>query len=171
VLLLLAFVLYYFPTSISESQFETFLSTSTRATFSKNRYAVLIDYSRPVFQKRLWLVDTKTKKVLLNCHVSHAKNTGFFWPNKYANKSGSELSCTGVFKTLHKYESNYGQGIYKLGLRLQGLDTSNNNTLKRNIVFHPSFPWWSKGCFMTNEKNNKFIIDKISNGSLVLVLR
>lgn len=161
---------YYFPTTLSSSKMNGLLSTVQSKTFSNSNYAVLIDYSLPVFRKRLWLVDIKRKKVILNCHVSHAEKSGFFWPRKYSNKPGSELSCTGKFEALNTYESNYGEGAFKIGLRIKGLDTNNKNALKRNIVFHSSFPWWSKGCFMTSEKNNRFIANKIKKGGLVLVL-
>ena len=159
------------PTSFSKGQLNKLIETSRIEELSNSGHAVLIDYSKPVFKKRLWLIDLRSKKILLNCHVSHARNSGLFWVSKFSNKVGSEFSCTGKFKTSNSYESKYGTGPYKVGLRLEGLDADNDNTFKRNIVFHTSFPMWSKGCFMTLEKNNKFIIDNLKMGSLVLVLK
>lgn len=138
----------------------------------ESKYSILIDYKKSVLKKRLWLIDNTNNEVILNCHVSHAKNSGLLWASKFSNVSGSELSCVGAFKTQGSYESNYGKGKYKIGMRLQGLEKDkNDNCFKRNIVFHTSFPVYSKGCFMTSAKNNKFIIDKTKNGSLVFVLR
>lgn len=171
VLCLLSISYYYLPTKPTAKQLDRLEDALKSGEFNGSQNAVLIDYSKSVIRKRLWLFDLKTRKVILNCHVSHARNSGQLWASVFSNEIGSEFSCIGKFKTLNTYESNYGKGIYKVGLRLKGMELGNSNTLVRNIVFHTSFPLWSKGCFMTSGKNNKFIIDKLKTGSLVLVIR
>ncbi|MCD8518429.1 MAG: murein L,D-transpeptidase catalytic domain family protein, partial [Flavobacterium sp.] len=100
-----------------------------------------------------------------------ALKSGIIFAGKFSNEVGSNLSCKGTFKTANVYESNYGKGQYKIGLRLIGLDKDiNDHTLERNIVFHSSYGFWSSGCFMTPPKINKKIIDLTKNGSMLIVL-
>ena len=141
-----------------------------QSEFPNAKYAILVDYNSNVFKKRLWIVDLETKEIILNSHVSHALLSGLIWPTKFSNIKESRISSKGVFKTLDSYESGYGSGEYKIGMRLQGLDKGiNDNVLERNIVFHCSYGLWSSGCFMTWPKTNKEIIELTKNGSILIV--
>lgn len=133
-------------------------------------YSILIDYNQPIFKKRLWVIDNMTNEVVLNSFVSQAKNSGLIYAYDFSNVSNSKKSSVGVFKTLGSYESNYGEGEYKLGMRIKGLEKGmNDNVLKRNIVFHSSYGLWSEGCFMTSPQTNKKIIELTKNGCLLYV--
>lgn len=136
------------------------------------RYAILIDYRKPVYTKRLWVIETKTKKTILNARVSHARRSGFLYARKYSNQPDSRLSCTGAFLTMGDYKSNLGRGKYQIGMQIRGLDKGiNDNALMRRIVFHPYWlPFWSSGCFMTYPRINKKIIDTAKNGNMVIVV-
>lgn len=134
------------------------------------KYAIIIDYDKPVYKKRLWLIDLDTKEVLINSHVSHAYKSGLIWPTIFSNIEGSNISSYGTFQTLNSYESSFGRGEYKVGMRLKGLEKGiNNNVLRRNIVFHSSYGMWSSGCFMTMPWINKEIIDYAKDGNLLVV--
>lgn len=138
--------------------------------FNKPEFAIIIDYNRPIFKKRLWIINLETKEIELNTHVSHAWNSGFIKAKIFSNKIGSRISSKGTFKTLNSYESNYGHGKYKLGMRIRGLEKGkNDNVLKRNIVFHPSWAFWSSGCFMSLPWINKEIIELTKDGNIVIV--
>jgi len=138
--------------------------------FSNKNLVIIIDYQRNILQKRLWVWNRKTNTVELHCRVSHAKYSGWLYPTVFSNKIGSELSCTGIFKTGNSYKSQYGNGIYQLGMRIIGLEKDkNDNALARNIVFHSGRIPFSEGCFMTETTNNKKIIDLTKNGCLVYV--
>lgn len=137
--------------------------------FSKN-YSILIDYNKPIFKKRLWVIVNRTNEVVLNSFVSQAKNSGLLFASDFSNVPNSKKSSIGVFKTLGTFESKYGKGKYKLGMQIKGLEKGiNDNVTKRNIVFHPSYGLWSEGCFMTSPKTNKKLIDLTNNGSLLVV--
>lgn len=172
-LILIAFAIYcFFPTSPSNELLEK-LSELKKEYSNQNLnkdYSILIDYNKPIFKKRLWVIDNKTKEVVLNTFVSQAKNSGLIFASDFSNIPQSKKSSIGVFKTLGSYESNYGKGEYKLGMRLKGLQKGiNDKVFERNIVFHPSYGLWSEGCFMTSPKTNKKIIDLTKNGSLLYV--
>ncbi len=137
----------------------------------KLKYIIIIDYNKSFLKRRLWVIEKATKEVVINCHVSHAKNSGGLWATEFSNMEGSEKSCAGVFKTLNSYKSSFGKGKYQIGMRIEGLDKQlNSNALKRNIVFHCGYTAWSRGCFVTTPKNNKKIIELTKEGNLVYVL-
>jgi hypothetical protein len=136
-----------------------------------SKYAILIDYNRPVFMKRLWVVDLKTRETVLHSHVSHAWKSGLLYARKFSNVPGSKLSCNGVFVTRGIYKSNHGKGKYRVGMNIDGLEKGiNEKAFERRIVFHPGRqPFWSEGCFMTFPKNNLEIVTLTQNGSIVIV--
>jgi hypothetical protein len=130
------------------------------------RYAILIDYSKSIFQKRLWVYDLKNKEVIINCHVSHAFKSGFLYPTEFSNQIGSEKTPRGTFVTCKSYFGKFGYSM-----RLHGLEEGlNSNSLKRFITFHPGDDlFWSDGCFMTDSETSKKIIDLTKNGCLMYV--
>lgn len=141
----------------------------------KNERIIFIDYSKPSFRKRLWVLDGD--KILLNTYVSHGKESGFIYANDFSNKLNSNKSCIGVFQTGHTYHGKHG-----LSLTVLGLDSTNNNAFKRKIVFHSAnyaseefllshgYIGRSLGCFVTSEKNNKKIIDLVLQKKSVKVI-
>jgi hypothetical protein len=135
-------------------------------------YAIFIDYTKPVFKKRLWVIDLKTKNVVLNCHVAHAYKSGKIWPTKFSNVISSNISSKGSFITGFDYEGNYGHAM-----KIHGLEKENNNVFDRTIVFHPAarylygiaLPIWTNGCFATSRLNMDKIIKFTQNGSFIYV--
>lgn len=133
-------------------------------------YCILIDYNKAVFKKRLWVIDLQSNEIVIHSHVSHAGKSGLIWPSVFSNKPQSNLSSIGTFKTGNAYESTHGKGEYKIGMRIIGLEPGlNDNVLARNIVFHSSSGFWSAGCFMTQPRMNKAIIDLTKNGNMLYV--
>lgn len=137
---------------------------------------IFIDYSKPSFQKRLWVLEGN--KVLLNCHVSHGKESGFIFAKDFSNQRGSNKSCLGNFKTSIVYDGKHG-----LSMKVIGLDKENSNTYQRSIVFHSEdyatnnflmthgYIGRSLGCFVTSPENNQTIIDlSKEKGSLQVIV-
>ena len=172
VLALVIFVIYCFvPTSPNKAlitKLDQIREQYSHENFT-NSYSILIDYHQPIFKKRLWVIDFKTREVMINSHVSHAKKSGLIYASEFSNVPNSKKSSIGLFKTQGTYESNYGKGEYKIGMRIKGLESHNNKVHSRNIVFHPSYGLWSEGCFMTFPKTNKKIIELTKGGSMVFV--
>lgn len=163
---------YFIPTKPSEELYKRidFELQRFNADFKTPEYAILIDYNKNVFSKRLWVIDLLTKKIVLNSHVSHAKKSGYFYATRFSNKVSSKISSKGVFITQGTYKSKHGKGIYQIGMRLKGLEKDiNDQVFIRNIVFHTSNGLWSEGCFMTIPDVNKEIIDLTKNGNILIV--
>jgi len=137
----------------------------------------IIDYSKPSNERRLWVLDLNTNKILFNTWVSHGKNSGQVNATSFSNQPGSLKSSIGVFETEQTYMGGKG-----LSLRLNGLEKGvNDNALRRDIVIHGA--WYvqpslihqyahvgrSWGCPALSPKLVGPIINTIKNNTLVVV--
>lgn len=142
--------------------------------YGKSRI-IFIDFSKPSIQKRLWVVEGDS--VLLNTYVSHGEKSGLLFARNFSNKVDSHMSCLGEFRTLYTYYGKHG-----LSLRVAGLDSTNNNAYRRDIVFHAAdyattdyirskgMLGRSYGCFATSEEANQLIIDLVKQKLSIKVL-
>jgi L,D-transpeptidase catalytic domain len=95
-------------------------------------YAMLANMGQLSITKRLYLVDLSAMKILNKGLVSHGRGKGTsIFAKQYSNIPGSNCTALGKYKILDPYKGNYG-----FSYRMGGLDHSNNNALKRNIVLH-----------------------------------
>jgi len=134
--------------------------------------ACLVDFSKPSYEKCLWIVNLQTGECLLHTWVAHGKGSGRTAEAEiFSNQMGSNCSSLGVF--LPKYEFN---GKHGLSLRLAGLDWGiNHNAELRGIIFH-SAPYVnthnatvnkrqgnSQGCFVVPTEDIKTVIQLLKN--------
>ena len=92
----------------------------------------IIDFSLPSTDKRLWIIDLETKKILLHSVVAHGRNSGELIPNKFSNRPESYQSSLGFYKTAETYHGKHGYS-----LRLDGLERGiNDQARNRAIVIH-----------------------------------
>jgi hypothetical protein len=144
-----------------------------RASLENPRYATLVDFSKHSSKRRLFLFDLSTGRVQTH-NVSHGKNSD---PDnngiatRFSNAPGSQMSSLGAYKTLRTY--NGGNGY---SLKLDGLEATNDNALSRAIVIHPANyvsdsgrAGRSWGCPALDPSISKSVIDKIRNGSLLVI--
>jgi hypothetical protein len=131
-----------------------------------DRYCILIDYSKHIFQKRLWVFDMEQNTTVVHCHVSHALRSGIFFAEDLSNAQGSLKTPKGAFATGKTYHGKFGYSMRLYGLE----DGINSNSFIRYITFHPvKNSIWSEGCFMTSEESSKKIIDLTKNGCFMYV--
>ena len=124
---------------------------------------ILVDFSKSSIQKRLWIIENN--KILLHTYVSHGRNSGELFAEKFSNNIGSNMSCLGKFKTGESYIGKHG-----ISMKIHGLDETNSNAYKRGIVFHAANYSTFKhilrygklgrslGCFSTSAEDNNLII-------------
>jgi hypothetical protein len=92
----------------------------------------VIDYSKPSYEKRLWVFDVKNGRKLYNTWVSHGKNSGNVNSTSFSNTAHSLKSSIGVFVTDEPYVGGVGYA-----LRLTGLEPGiNDNAYRRATVIH-----------------------------------
>ncbi len=136
-----------------------------------------IDFSVASTQKRLYIIDMSSGKLLFNTYVSHGKNSGDLYAKYFSNREGSLMSSRGFYLTADTY---YGGNGYSL--RLKGLEKGvNDNAYKRYIVVHgasyanPSTIAQrgklgrSFGCPAVPQNESRTIIDLIKGGSVLYI--
>ena len=136
----------------------------------------IIDYTKPSSAKRLWVIDIKRNRVLLNTWVSHGKNSGHTEAQSFSNHPGSLKSSLGVFVT----DSDPYLGKHGYSLRLYGLEPGiNDNAFQRDIVIHGA--WYvdediikqygaigrSFGCPAVSNDTVKTLINMIKEHTLI----
>ncbi|WP_241739033.1 murein L,D-transpeptidase catalytic domain family protein [Pontibacter beigongshangensis] len=92
----------------------------------------VIDFTKTSRDKRLWIIDLKSKKVLFNTLVAHGRNSGEDKAVEFSNEFNSYKSSMGFYITNKTYFGKHG-----LSLRLTGMDENyNSNAMERAIVMH-----------------------------------
>ena len=102
-------------------------------------FCILIDMSIHSGKKRFFVWSFQENKIQKSFLVSHGCG-GNLWTSdqsktspKFSNEENSHLSSLGKYKIGDRGWSNFGVNI---NYRLHGLDESNSNAYKRDIVFH-----------------------------------
>lgn len=92
----------------------------------------VIDFDLPSTEKRLWVLDLNTHKVLFHTLVAHGHNSGENEATSFSNTDQSNMSSLGFYVTGQEYEGKHGHS-----LRLQGVDEGfNTNAAARSVVMH-----------------------------------
>jgi hypothetical protein len=92
----------------------------------------ICDFTLSSNEKRMWVIDLKSKKVLFNSLVAHGMGTGEEYAVNFSNMNESHQSSLGFYTTAETYEGNNGYS-----LKLNGVDGAfNNNAYDRAIVIH-----------------------------------
>jgi len=135
----------------------------------------LIDYSRRSADRRLWVFDLKSGRVLHHVLVAHGQGTGGDLATAFSNEPDSHQSSLGLFTTADTYVGRNGYS-----LRLDGLDQGfNDRARERAIVMHGA-PYVSDdfvraqgrlgrswGCPALGDDVARTVIDRIKGGNLV----
>jgi hypothetical protein len=97
-------------------------------------YAIIVDYSIPSGKHRFFVCDLKKEKIVASSLCAHGAGKGstVFKPI-FSNEIGSNCSSLGHYKITGRHQMS-SSGLPSF--RLQGLDTSNSNAMKRGILIH-----------------------------------
>lgn len=142
-----------------------------------NEKLTLIDFRLSANKKRMWIIDLTQNKVLYHRLVSHGKNTGNEYAEKFSNVKNSNTSSLGFYLTGENYIGKYG-----LSMRLDGIEAGFNDRARdRAIVMHPA-PYVSNdfiklngrlgrsfGCPAIAFSKHKEIIKGLANQSVLFI--
>jgi hypothetical protein len=96
------------------------------------QHLTVVDFDLPSTEKRLWVLDLATDKIVFHTLVAHGHNSGENGASQFSNTNESNMSSLGFYVTGTEYEGKHGHS-----LRLQGLDEGfNTNAFTRSIVMH-----------------------------------
>lgn len=101
-----------------------------RSLTIREDFAVIVDFSLPSDERRLFYINLKTGQVDKHL-VAHGKGSGVRIPSKFSNIDGSKMSSLGLYLTGSTYYGQHGES-----LNLHGLEASNSKAAHRDIVVH-----------------------------------
>lgn len=123
---------------------------------------LLADMSLPMDVKRFYVIKPDSQKILNSFLIAHGKggNSTIDFA-AFSNAPGSLCSSPGKYLIGDTFWGEYGKGY-----RLHGLDATNNNAVKRLVVFHYFLPqtseehdyplYYSAGCPMLSLKDFQY---------------
>ena len=96
-------------------------------------YAFISNMGMLSIKKRFFVINLVTMEVERSGLVSQGRGQGRTkYDKQYSNIIESKCTSLGRYKIGNKYKGSYGESY-----RLMGLDSTNQNAFKRNIVLHP----------------------------------
>lgn len=97
------------------------------------RFAFFIDMKIPSGKNRFFVYDLKTNKIIDKGLVAHGSGseTGIKGELKFSNIPNSLSTSIGKYYIGNSYQGKFGKAY-----KLYGLDQTNSNAFKRDIVFH-----------------------------------
>ncbi len=136
----------------------------------------VVDYSKPSSAKRLWVINLKSKEVILNTYVAHASSSGIQYAKHFSNSFHSHMTSLGVYIT----DSQPYYGKHGRSLRVHGLEKGiNDNAYKRMVEIHGA-NYVSKtaiqkygrigrtwGCFGVSKHIARELVDDTVGGSVL----
>jgi hypothetical protein len=93
-------------------------------------YITVIDFTQPSTIKRCHVIDLRSGEVE-SLLVSHGRNSGVDRAEHFSNVPESNKSSLGIYLTAELYHGKHG-----LSMRLDGMEPTNSNVRKRDIVMH-----------------------------------
>lgn len=96
------------------------------------KYCFLVDMNLPSGKNRFFVFDIEKDSIVISGLVAHGHcNIGFCPTPSFSNKEKSCCTALGKYRIGGYYKGQYGPAY-----KLYGLDNSNSNAYKRNIVLH-----------------------------------
>lgn len=104
----------------------------TQLLSAQKSVLTIIDFSKKSSEKRLWIIDLESSKLLFNTLVAHGRGSGMDMATSFSNQPNSHQSSLGFYVTSDTYIGKHG-----LSMRLDGLDKGfNSNAKERAVVIH-----------------------------------
>lgn len=134
------------------------------------------DFSQSSRKKRMYIIDLKKEKVLVNTYVAHGKNSGIDYATKFSNIPESLQSSLGFYVTKGTYFGKHG-----LSLKLDGQERGfNDKAEERAVVIHGAdyigshrlgAPYMGRsfGCPAIPEELKEKVINLIKNGTTLFI--
>ena len=144
---------------------------------SNNNLLVMVDYTKPSTEERLFIIDLRKKQLLISSLVTHGRGTGDLYATNFSNKNNSYSTSSGFYLTGNIYNGKHGESLVLYGLE----KGKNDNAKKRTIVMHSAYYankafaekygrlGRSKGCLVLPTDLNAKIINLISGGVVLYV--
>jgi hypothetical protein len=147
-----------------------------RGILGRDGILAIADFSQSSKKKRLYIIDTKNYRVLMNTYVAHGKNSGLDYAEHFSNIPESLQSSLGFYVTKGTYFGKHG-----LSLKLSGVERGFNDKAEdRAVVIHGaeyigphrlSSPYMGRsfGCPAVPQEQSEQVINLLKNGTCLFV--
>ncbi len=118
---------------VFEKAYRGYLNLRNDGKLNLDRQVISVcDFSLSSVEKRLWVIDLASKKVLFNTYVAHGQGSGDDGSLSFSNRSSTHKSSIGFYVTGETYEGEHGTSLH-----LSGMDDGYNDAAyDRGIVVH-----------------------------------
>ncbi len=145
-----------------------------KSKFRNQKYMTVVDFSPRSNMHRFFIIDLISGSVdrFRTTHGAGSDTNKEGYAESFGNVPDSKKSSLGYVRTAEVYSGSFGRS-----LRLDGLSSTNSRMRERAIVFHGWAPVveanqlqpLSWGCVTSDLDYRDGIINKIKNGSLMLI--
>jgi len=149
----------------------------SRFSFGNDSILTIIDFTKPSYKERMFVLNLGKNTVLFESLVAHGKNSGQNYAASFSNRVHSLKSSPGFYSTAETYRGKHGYS-----LRLDGLEEGiNDKARERAIVIHGAnyvsndfiertgHLGRSWGCPALPEEISNDVIDLIKEGSCLYI--
>ncbi len=166
---------------LSESAFSNaikgFQYLTNKLVFSNAKTISIIDFTKPSYAKRLFVIDLKSYKILFNTYVAHGQGSGDVMATKFSNVPESLQSSIGFYKTENTYIGKNGFSLKLIGLEKGINDRAEERAIvmhgasyvSEEIAQHEGHIGRSWGCPAVSQNLIKPIVEKIKNGTCLFI--
>lgn len=143
----------------------------------QNEILTIVDFGKASTEKRMWILDMTTQKVLFNTYVAHGRNTGGNKAVKFSNTPNSFQSSLGFYVTAETYYGKNGLSLFIDGMEkgfnskareryvvIHGADYATESFIRRNGRLGRSY-----GCPAVPQEISKEIIELIKGKSALFI--
>jgi hypothetical protein len=153
---------------VFELAYNGYLILNEQKQLNNNRFLTIVDFSKPINEKRFFVIDLKLTQVVYNEPVAHAEKTGMAYAGSFSNEINSEKNSLGFYITGRSFLTKDGYALKLLGLE----SGYNDNAFARGILLHGTDEITtkkSKGCFVISNRVCLGVVEMIKGGSCFFV--
>lgn len=157
--------------------YKGYWNLKTAGKLSDKNVLSVVDFTKSSTEKRLWIIDLKENKLLLNDYVAHGQGSGDEFATAFSNTEDSHQSSIGFYVTGGTYNGQHGTSLY-----LHGMDQGYNSAAyERSVVIHgadyvsPQFISGQKrlgrswGCPAVSQQSIGKVINYVKDGTCLFV--
>src|SRR5690606_10608490 len=129
----------------------------------------VIDFSLPSSERRLWIFDLQSKRLLLKEYVAHGNRSGGNQATAFSNRVGSHQSSLGLFRTAEGARGKPGCSLRMAGLEraITGRARERASVLHRGEYVNPQWSATqgrsgrSQGCPAARPEVGRMVVDSL----------
>lgn len=160
------------PRDVADLAFQKLESFKGKVT--NNNYMAIVDFRQHSGQRRFYLIDRRTgaveKMAVAHGTASDPQKNGY--AQYFSNIPNSKMSSLGSYLVAEQYKGKHGNS-----LRLDGLESTNDNVRDRAIVLHPADyvkdnkakQGWSWGCPAVPQSHMSNVLSRLQGGAFMYV--